>query len=131
AGGRRRLPPVLIRDGYRNARAAIDRKGFAEAEPQLIETRMLLQEAATLGVKDDRIADLSELVEGFIGLIQSSAQSRAASQAAAASPPGAPAGGVPAEPAVRQPVASTPVSRQAIAPAPANVPARAAAAPTP
>ena len=82
---RKRLLPSVIREQFRSARTAIDSKKFSAAEAQLIETRTLIQDAGRLGVPDDRLGDLGELVEGFLGLIQSVPQ-RAATPSAAAQP---------------------------------------------
>lgn len=71
---RKRLLPSLIRDQFRAARAAIDRKSFAAAEPPLTEARLMILDAEKLGVKDDGLPDLKVLVDGFLGLIQSAAE---------------------------------------------------------
>ena len=83
---RRRLLPSLIREQFRSARTAIDQKNFAVAEPQLKDARLMIADADKLGVKDDGLGDLGVLVDGFLGLIQSSAEARAAAQQAAAVP---------------------------------------------
>ncbi len=91
---RRRLLPSLIREQFRTARSAIDRKSFTAAEARLSETRLMIQEAEKLGLKDDALGDLSVLVDGFLGLIQSASESRPAagdaSVATNAQPAGAP-----------------------------------------
>jgi hypothetical protein len=81
---RRRLLPSLIREQFRSARTAIDRKDFAAAEPQLKDARLMIDEADRLGIKDDSLADLGVLVDGFLGLIQSAADARSAPQNAPA-----------------------------------------------
>jgi hypothetical protein len=122
---RRRLLPSLIRERYRAARAAVDQKRFAAAEPPLAEAHRMIAEAEKIGVKDEGLADLSVLVDGFLQLIRSNAEKMAAQPtlAAAAAPP-APAPGGPA--------ASTPSraegSAAAAAPAAAAVPPRVYAA---
>jgi tetratricopeptide (TPR) repeat protein len=68
---RRRLLPALIRDRYRLARAAIDSKNFAAAEPQLIEVRVMISDAEKLNAMDEGMADLRVLVDGFIDLTHS------------------------------------------------------------
>jgi hypothetical protein len=122
---RRRLLPSLIRERYRAARAAVDQQRFAAAEPPLAEAHRMIAEAEKIGVKDEGLADLSVLVDGFLQLIRSNAEKMAAQPtlAAAAAPP-APAPGGPA--------ASTPSraegSAAAAAPAAAAVPPRVYAA---
>ena len=81
---RRRLLPSLIRDEFRAARLSIDDKAYNAAEPRLTDARQMIQEAQRLGVKDDGLPDLSVLVDGFLGLIQSAADQRTAQPAAAA-----------------------------------------------
>ena len=91
---RKRLLPSLVRERFRTAREEIDRKSFGSAEAPLTEARRLIAEAERLGVKDDGMADLSVLVDGFLQLIQSAAEQRAAPRAAALvapSPSAAPA----------------------------------------
>jgi len=86
---RKRLLPSLIRDRYRVARAAVDQKSFAAAEPSLADARRMIAEAEKLGVKDEGLSDLSVLVDGFLQLIKSSADQKKAEQpavAAAAAP---------------------------------------------
>src|SRR5262245_15433279 len=109
---RRRLLPSLIREQFRSARAAIDQKNLAAAEPQLKDARLMIAEADKLGIKDDSLGDLGVLVDGFLGLIQSAAEARLASQNPAAAPSaavGAPANAVsrpasaPATSPVREP----------------------------
>jgi hypothetical protein len=67
---RKRLLPGLIRDKYRTARALVDRKDFAAAEPQLKTVKQMLDESARVGAADDMSVDLGLLVDGFLGLIQ-------------------------------------------------------------
>ena len=81
---RKRLLPSLIRDQFRAARLAIDDKTYSAAEPRLTDARQMILEAQRLGVKDDGLADLSVLVDGFLGLIQSAADQHAAQAPAAA-----------------------------------------------
>jgi hypothetical protein len=75
---RKRLLPKLIRERFSTARSAVDRKIFSDAEPPLIEARLMIVEAEKLGVKDDGLEDLSVLVDGFLQLIRSTAEQRAA-----------------------------------------------------
>jgi len=126
SGVRKRLLPSLIRERYRVARAAVDQKSFSAAEPSLADARRMIAEAERLGVKDDGLADLSVLVDGFLQLIKSNADQRAASQQTpAAVVPNAPAA-VPGRPA-----APSPSSVRAEAPAPAAAGATKAAAVVP
>ena len=86
---RKRLLPSLIRERFRTARSALDRKSFSDAEPPLTETRLMIVEAEKLGVKDDGLPDLSVLVDGFLQLILSTAEQQASPRAAAAAAPSA------------------------------------------
>jgi TonB family protein len=122
---RRRLLPSLIRERYRVARAAVDRKSFAAAEPDLAEAHRMIAEAEKIGVKDDGLADLSVLVDGFLQLIRSSADQRPAMAAAAAPAAPAPAAGRAPVPAASRGDASA----QAGQPAAAATPAAAAVIP--
>ena len=83
---RMRLLPGLIRDRFRTARSALDQKNLSAAEPQLVEARLMIREAEKLGVKDDGLADLSVLVDGFLQLVRSTAEQRPAAQPAAVVP---------------------------------------------
>jgi hypothetical protein len=83
---RKRLLPSLIRDRFRMARSALDRKSVSEAEPLLTEAQLLIVEADKLGVKVDGLGDLSVLVDGFLQLIRSAPEPRASQPAAAAHP---------------------------------------------
>lgn len=70
---RKRLVPALIREEYRIARSAIEGKDLARAEPHLIVASRLLAEARTAGAVDEMLADLSVLVDGFLGLVRAEA----------------------------------------------------------
>lgn len=88
ASVRKRLLPVLIRERFKTARTALEQKNLAEAEPQLMEAKLMIADAEKLAIKDDGLADLSVLVEGFLQLVRSTADQRqAAAQPAAISPP--------------------------------------------
>jgi TonB family protein len=102
---RKRLLPSLIRERYRVARAAVDQKSFSAAEPKLADARSMIAEAEKLGVKDDGLADLSVLVDGFLQLIRSTADQKSAEPAAVAAAV-APAAASPA--AARAPAAAAP-----------------------
>ncbi|HYM24496.1 MAG TPA: hypothetical protein VEU08_14870, partial [Vicinamibacterales bacterium] len=71
ADARKRLLPGLIRDQYRTARAAMDKKDYAAAEPQLTKVRKLLDEASSIGLTDETLTDLGVLVDGFFDLAKS------------------------------------------------------------
>ena len=75
---RKRLLPSLIRERFRTARTALDQKNTASAEPQFVEARLMIADAEKLGVKDDGLADLSVLVDGFLQLVRSTADQRIA-----------------------------------------------------
>jgi hypothetical protein len=68
---RKRLLPRLIREQYRSARAAIERKEFTNAEPQLVRVGRMIDEAAKLGATDETTADLRVLTDGFLELARS------------------------------------------------------------
>jgi hypothetical protein len=121
---RKRLLPSLIRDRYRVAKSALEQKSLAGAEPQLTEARLMIVEAERIGIKDDALADLSVLVDGFLQLIQAAADQRAAPVPAAA----APAATVASAAASRQAEASPAVGPRAVAPSAAPAPASANAA---
>jgi TonB-like protein len=87
---RKRLLPSLIRERFRTARTALDEKNPSAAEPQLVEARLMIADAEKLGVKDDGLADLSVLVDGFLQLVRSTADQRTSPQPGAAIPPDAP-----------------------------------------
>jgi TonB family protein len=65
---RKQLLPALIREKYRSAKASLDRKEFAEAEPQLVLVRDMIKQAEQLGVRDESVADLGVLADGFLDL---------------------------------------------------------------
>jgi TonB-like protein len=81
---RKRLLPSLIRDRFRVARSALDQKSFAAADTHLAEARLMILEAEKIGVKDDGLADLSVLVDGFLQLVRSAPDQRTPQPAAAA-----------------------------------------------
>lgn len=88
---RKQLLPGLIRDKYRAAKAALDRKEFAEAEPQLVMVREMVGAAEKLGVKDESVSDISILADGFLDLARANAAPKPA-----ASRPATPASPAPA-----------------------------------
>ena len=89
AGVRKRVLPSLIRDQYRKILGLITDKQFAAAEPRLVEVRSLLTMAERIGAWDERLADISVLVDGFLALARANASSAPAVAAvkAAAAPP--------------------------------------------
>jgi hypothetical protein len=93
AGVRKRMLPALIREQYRTARGLVDQKQYAAAAPRLTEARRMLTEAERLGARDDSLADLSVLIDGFLALSRAQAEAAAAAPAAtvAALPPAPPA----------------------------------------
>ena len=85
---RKRLLPSLIRERFKTARTALEQKNLSEAEPQLAEAKLMIADAEKLAIKDDGLADLSVLVDGFLQLVRSTADQRqATAQAAAATVP--------------------------------------------
>ena len=77
---RKKLMPALVRERYRTARAAIERKEFSAAEPQLVYLKRMLDEAEKIGASNEALADLRVLVDGFMDLTHA-ATARAASPA--------------------------------------------------
>ena len=121
---RKRLLPSLIRERFKTARTALEQKNLKEAEPQLAEAKLMIADAEKLAIKDEGLADLSVLVDGFLQLVRSTADQRqATAQPAAAN--------VPQEsPAVTGPVAPANTPRRTEA-APAPAPRRTESAPAP
>jgi TonB family protein len=104
-GVQKRILPGLIRDRYRETRAFIDQRQYGAAEPRLAEVRRLLAEAQRLGAWDEGLADLTELVDGFLTLARAQAVPSPLPATAATSvpPPSAPA---PSAPAASEPAAA-------------------------
>ena len=73
AGVRKRILPSLIRDQDRKILGLITDKQFAAAEPRLAEVRSLLTTAERIGAWDERLADISVLVDGFLALARANA----------------------------------------------------------
>ena len=111
---RKRLLPSLIRERFKTARTALEQKNLKEAEPQLVEAKLMIADAEKLAIKDEGLADLSVLVDGFLQLVRSTADQRqATAQPAAAN--------IPQE----SPAVTAPAPRRteaAPAPAPAGAP---------
>jgi hypothetical protein len=84
---RKRLLPSLIRERFQAVRGALNKNDFGSAEPHLAEARLMITEAENLGVKDEGLADLGVLVDGFLQMIRSTAEERRTSPARTASPP--------------------------------------------
>ena len=104
---RKRLLPSLIRERFKTARTALEQKNLSEAEPQLAEAKLMIADAEKLAIKDEGLADLSVLVDGFLQLVRSTADQRQAASTAEQRP--APAA------AEQRPAASTADLRQATA----------------
>jgi|GEM_PF-3560284 len=120
---RRRLLPSLIRERYRTARAEVDQKSFGTAEAPLAEAHRMIAEAERIGVKDDGLADLNVLVDGFLQLVRSNADQKLAAQSfvsAAAVPPPAPAHAA-ARPSAPERADATPAAARAAVPAAAAI----------
>lgn len=83
---RKQLLPSLIRDKYRSAKAALDRKEFAEAEPQLVLVKEMIGQAEKLGIKDESVGDLAVLADGFLDLARAANMPKPAPAAAAPAP---------------------------------------------
>jgi TonB family protein len=85
---RKRLLPTLIRERFKTARTALEQKNLTEAEPKLVEAKLMIADAEKLAINDDGLADLSVLVDGFLQLVRSTADQRqATAQPAAANAP--------------------------------------------
>ena len=87
AGVRKRLLPTLIRERFKMARTALEQKNLSEAEPQLLEAKLMIADAEKLAIKDDGLADLGVLVDGFLQLVRSTANQRQAAAPPASVPP--------------------------------------------
>jgi TonB family protein len=89
-----------------------------------VEAKLMIADAEKLAIKDEGLADLSVLVDGFLQLVRSTADQRpATAQPAAANMPQE-------SPAVTAPAATGPAPRRTEA-APAPAPGRTEAAPAP
>ena len=93
---RKRLLPSLIRERVRTARAGLDRKEYPAAEPPLMQARLMIADAEKLGVKDESLADLGVLVDGFLQVIHMASEQRASSPSTSAAASPAAATAVPA-----------------------------------
>lgn len=78
---RKSLLPGLIREKYRAARAAIERRDFSAAEPDLLTVRQLIDQATKLGIREESLADLGVLVDGFLDLTKAQTQAKTAASA--------------------------------------------------
>jgi TonB family protein len=81
---RKQLLPGLIREKYRAAKAAVDRKEFVEAEPQLVLVRDMIKQAEQLGIRDESVTDLGVLADGFLDLARAATAPKAAATPAPA-----------------------------------------------
>jgi TonB family protein len=86
---RRRVLPALIRDEYRIARAAIDRKELKVAEPHLTLASRLIAEVTSMGAADDTLSDLSLVIDGFLGLSRAAVEPPPQPAAPTSGPPAA------------------------------------------
>ena len=68
---RGRVLPQVIRDKYRSGRAAIEQKDFASAARDLGDTQRLIDEMRAVGIDAAGLADLRDLVDGFLVLATS------------------------------------------------------------
>lgn len=91
---RGRVLPQVVRDKYRSGRAAIENKDFASAARDLGETQRLISEMRSAGIDDAGLADLRDLVDGFLVLAKSQpgAPSNTAGPSTAARAPSASGG---------------------------------------
>jgi tetratricopeptide (TPR) repeat protein len=85
ASVRKRLLPSLIREHFRMARSQLDVKDYRAAEPQLVQARLMITDAEKLGVRDDALADLGVLVDGFLQMTRLASNQQNASSTAAGS----------------------------------------------
>jgi hypothetical protein len=85
AGVRKRLLPALIRERFRAARSGLDQKDYSAAEPHLTQARLMIADAEKLGVRDDTLADLGVLVDGFLQMIRLQSEQRSPALASAGS----------------------------------------------
>jgi hypothetical protein len=69
---RRSLLPNLVREHYRTARTALDRKDPAHAEPEFVQVKAMLEEADRLKLSDPMLSDMRLLVDGFLDLTRNS-----------------------------------------------------------
>jgi hypothetical protein len=70
----KKVLPVLIREKYRMAKAAVERKEFGAAEPQLVGVAQMAERAHTLGLTDESLSDIAVLAEGFLQLTRAASQ---------------------------------------------------------
>jgi TonB family protein len=116
---RKRLLPSLIRERFKTARTALEEKNLKEAEPKLAEAKLMIADAERLAIKDEGLADLSVLVDGFLQLVRSTADQRQATAQPAA--PNMPQEAAVTAPAATAPAATPPAPRRPeAAPAPAS-----------
>jgi TonB family protein len=99
---RKTLLPGLVREHYKTARAALDSKDFAGAEPQFVQLKAMLDEADRLKISDPMLSDMRLLVDGFLDLTRSSQASVANAAPQSVPPP------VAAAPAAAAPEPQTP-----------------------
>ena len=107
---RKTLLPGLVREHYKTARTALDRKDFASAEPEFAQLKAMLEEADRLKISDPMLSDMRLLVDGFLDLTRSSQASIAKAAPQSAPPPAPPVAAAPAA-AAPEPK-TTPATRQ-------------------
>jgi TonB family protein len=111
---RRRLLPGLIREKYRLARAALDRKDFAVAEPLFSDVRRMIDRGQQIGLRDEALADLGVLADGFLDLAH--AATTTATTRAAVSPPTPPERDADAAPVLEGPRSASAASAETPSP---------------
>lgn len=97
---RARVLPRLIRDRYREGRAAVEAKDASAAAAAFTSAKRLMDEAERAKVADSGLADLRMLVDGFLALSTSQPPASAPVSKPVASTPVSPA--TPRPPAVRR-----------------------------
>ena len=97
---RARVLPRLIRDRYREGRAAVEAKDASAAAAAFTSAKRLMDEAERAKVADSGLADLRMLVDGFLALSTSQPPASAPVSKPVASTPVSPA--TPPPPAVRR-----------------------------
>ena len=93
AGARKQTIPGVIREKYRAAKVAMDRKDFVAAESLLVDVQRLVAQSTTLGASDDSIADIGVLADGFLALGRATVTERPDVRAQSATPVDAPTPG--------------------------------------
>jgi TonB family protein len=84
AAVKRQTLPTVIKDRYRSAKAALDKKDAAAAEPLLEDVQHLIAQWSAMGQPDEAISDIGVLAEGFLTLARSKTPDPTDARAAAA-----------------------------------------------